>query len=149
MIQKNCKRQHFSMGKTAICNPFALWRRAVTPKYIYKNLKWNMDSMSKCKNSKWGCGTHLYLYIPLLKSNFNTKSFQWLYLSICLVFFFFWTSARMKFTSSSGRRQMGNNISARVRSIILFSEANVCPQLSTTQGQGKPLWDLVRRDNHV
>lgn len=77
------------MGKTAICNPFALWRRAVTPKYIYKNLKWNMDSMSKCKNSKWGCGTHLYLYIPLLKSNFNTKSFQWLYLSTCLVLFFF------------------------------------------------------------
>lgn len=48
-----------------------------------------MDSMSKTKNSKWGCGTHLYLYILLLKSNFNTKSFQWLYLSTFLSCFFF------------------------------------------------------------
>lgn len=64
-------------------------KKSSNPKYIYINLKRNTDSMSKNKNGKWGCGRHLYLYIPLLKSNFKTKSFQWLYLSTFLSFGFF------------------------------------------------------------
>lgn len=56
------------------------------PQKIYKDLKRSVDSMSKSMFGNSGSGTLFYLYIPLLKSNFKTKSFQWLYPSTFLSF---------------------------------------------------------------